>query len=334
MFKQEAKPTVKSNIGSDGAENTAMNDAVGLSDDDFEVLKAAKPAVKAESSMSGSRSTSEAPAPVNARSKRAAAAAPKKWVIDDDESESEDGGFLGDVGAMVKGIGGGEKSDSAAPTSGRLSLFSMARPGSSNGRPAADLPKLKAKPSRTFNLSDDEDETNYEMLAKSSPQKPTQARDNLDSFLSDDEDDIVPLTKKAPTKAPATKAAPKPVAKVVPKQKKAPAPKKAAEPEKPKPLALSPAAKAYAAKQTKMKLAKNAFSEDEDEEVEMDDDDEEEEEAPKPAVRARGRPARAAAVAKPKPIYVDSDEDMDDDDVDESAAVEDEPSEDDFDESE
>jgi DNA topoisomerase-2 len=197
-----------------------------------------------------------------------------------------------------------------------------------------DLPKVKSKPSKTFNISDDDDETNYEMLAKSSPHKaPPEPRDNLDSFLSDD-DDLVPMIKKAPVKAPAPKpAAPKVVPKAAPKAKKAPAPKKVAEPSQPKPVQLSPAAKAYAAKQSKMNLAKKAFSEDEDEDVKMDDDDEESP-PPKPAARGRGRPARAAAVTKPKTsIYVDSDDDeMDIDDNDESALVEDEPS-DDFDES-
>merc|ERR1711964_388316 len=106
-----------------------------------------------------------------------------------------------------------------------------ARPTSSHG---TDFPKLKTKPSRTFDLSDDADETNYEMLAKSSPHKAPPAKDNLDSFLSDDDEELVPVTKKIPVKAPA--------------------------------------AKAYAAKQNKMKLtSKNDFSEDEDEDVDMED---------------------------------------------------------------
>jgi DNA topoisomerase-2 len=333
MFKgaqSKAKPNANS-MGSDGADE--VDQASGLSDDDFETLKATKPASKDKES-SASRSTSEQPGPSNARGKRAAAAAPKKWVIDDDEeSESDDGKFLGDVGDMVKGIGSDNKTDNAA-TNGRLSLFAMSRPGSSHGKSVGDLPKVKSKPSKTFNISDDDDETNYEMLAKSSPHKaPPEPRDNLDSFLSDD-DDLVPMIKKAPVKAPAPKpAAPKVVPKAAPKAKKAPAPKKVAEPSQPKPVQLSPAAKAYAAKQSKMNLAKKAFSEDEDEDVKMDDDDEESP-PPKPAARGRGRPARAAAVTKPKTsIYVDSDDDeMDIDDNDESALVEDEPS-DDFDES-
>lgn len=324
MFENKPKPKPKpSPFGSDGAEEP--EEASGLDDDDFSVLKASNPAP-----VESSREPSEQRALPNARSKRAAAAAPKKWVIDDDEeSESDDDKLLGDVGAMVKGIGGGDKADATA-ANGRLSLFAMSRPGSSHGGRSTsnDLPKLKAKPSRTFDLSDDNDETNYEMLARSSPHKAAPApKDNLDSFLSDDEDLVPIIPKKALAKAPAPKAAAKPV----PKPKKAPAPKKAA-PEA-KPQALSPAAKAYAAKQNKMKLSKNVFSDDEEEEedVVMEDSP-----PPKPAARGRGRPPRAAAAAKPsKPIYIDSDDDdeMGVDDNDESALVDD-ASEDDFDESE
>jgi DNA topoisomerase-2 len=379
-FKQQ-KPKKSGGVGSDGVdEDEVLDDGSGLSDDDFAALKASKPASK-EKELSTSRGTSEQPGPTNARGKRAAAAAPKKWVDEaDEESESDDGKFLGDVGAMVKGIGG-NKIDNA--TKGRLSLFAMSRPDSSHGRTTSnDLPKVKAKPSKTFPLSDDEDDqTNYEMLAKSSPQKaPPALRDDLDSFLSeeddlvitkkaqpkvtsktatsklaskrnvisDDEDEEVLVPKKVVKKAAQPKVVeprdlssdeddePKPttkkplakVAKPAPKPKKAPAPKKAAEP---KPVALSPAAKAYAAKQRKLNPKKNAFSDDEDDDVDM-----EESPAPQPAARGRGRPARAAAVAKPKQsIYIDdSDNDeMDVDDNDESAMIEDEQSEDDFDES-
>jgi DNA topoisomerase-2 len=332
MFENKPKPKPGS-FGSDGAEEP--EEASGLDDDDFSVLKASNPAP-----VETSRENSEQRALPNARGKRAAAAAPKKWVIDDDEeSESDDDKLLGDVGAMVKGIGGGDQVDSAA-ANGRLSLFAMSRPGSSHGRSTSnDLPKLKSKPSRTFDLSDDNDETNYEMLARSSPHKAAPApKDNLDSFLSDD-DELVPIPKKAPAKA----VVPKVTAKPAPKPKKAPAPKKAAaepkkaEPKKaePKLQVLSPAAKAYAAKQNKMKLSKNVFSDDEEEEEE-EDVVMEDSPPPKPAARGRGRPARAAAAAKPsKPIYIDSDDedDMDVDDNDESALVND-ASEDDFDESE
>lgn len=387
----QAKPKPKANaFGSDGAEELS-----GMSDDDFAALGPAKPIKQ------GSRAPSEQPAlglgPANGRGKRAAAAAPKKWLDDDDEeSESDDGKFLGDVGAMVKGIGG-DAIDNAG-TNGRLSLFQMSRPGTSHGdRPSSSSghPKLKSKASRVFDLSDAADETNYEMLAKSSPHKAA-PKDNLDSFLSDEED-LVPITKKVPVKS-APAAAAKPIAKRGRKPKAAAAPEEPVEKAVEKPAALSPAAKAYAAKQSKLNFTKkDVFSDDEDDDIEMNDspppkpaakaaakakapakrnvisdddldmedspppkpaskaaaakpkakappkrtvisDDEDDEMAdsppPKPAT-GRGRPARAAvAKAKAAPIYVDSDDDsMEVDDLDASAVVEDEQSEDDFDDS-
>ncbi|KAL3421075.1 DNA topoisomerase 2 [Phlyctema vagabunda] len=196
------KPKAKGQ-GSDGA---AESDG-GLSDDDFAALTS-KPALKSKST---SRQPSEQPAVVTGRSKRAAAAAPKNWVVDDEESESDDG--LGDIDNMVKGIGARDVSEDK-PTNGRVSLFAMSRPDSSHiGRPTSSsgLPKPKAKASRTFDVSD-EDETNYEMLARSSPHKSAPApKDELDSFLSDDDD--LPII---PKKAPVAKAAPK----AVQKQKK------------------------------------------------------------------------------------------------------------------
>lgn len=363
MFAGKPKPKT-SGLGSDGADEGEFVEV--SSDEDFGALKKAVEPATTETSRAPSEQ------PVNGRTKRAAAAAPKKWIISDEEDEESDGGsLLGNIGAMVKGIGATDKSDGASANE-RVSLFAMSasRPGSSHGRAAStDLPKLKSKPSRTFDYSDDAaDETNYEMLAKSSPAKAAPV--NLDSYISDDDDDIIPMarvTKKIPVKPAAAKSAPKAAA--VPKPKKAPASKKAAEPAPAKPTQLSPAAKAYAAKQTKMKLtSKNAFSEDEDEDIEMDDspppkpvarapaakttkakptakkassEDEDEDlemdDSPPPKPAARGRPARAAAVPKAKkPVYIDNSDgdELDDGAEDESALVEEESEEeDDFDES-
>jgi DNA topoisomerase-2 len=388
MFNAKPKPKPKTGLGSDGADE-------GLSDDDFAALKA----VKTETAQA-SRAPSEQPGPANGRSKRAAAAAPKKWVIDDDESESDDSKYLGDVGDMVKGIGSKDSQDGRT-ANGRLSLFAMSGPsGSHTNRPTSSsgLPKPKPKASKAFDLSDG-DETNYEMLARSSPHKaPPAPKDTLDSFLSDEDDDIMPIvTKRAPVKAPAkapvkapavakafelsddaddmddlpiiskkpaskapTKAVAKaPIAKAPVKRapKKPAAPKETAPTIESKPSGLSPMAKAYAAKKAKSELLvnKDAFSEDEDD-IEMNDspppkrakapakrmvvsDDEEEDDVtmedsspPKPA--SRGRPARAAvakAKTTKKPIYIDSDEEDEEDEEDDSVMVEDEPSEDDFD---
>lgn len=289
MFNAKPKPKPKSGMGSDGAEDS-------LSDDDFAALGAAK-SVSAEAS----RSVSEQP--VNGRTKRAAAAAPKKWVIDDEESEDDDSKYLGDVGDMVKGIGGGE-TDAA---NGRVSLFAMSRPGTSHGdRPTSsnDLPKAKLKTSKPFELSDG-DETNYEMLARSSPHKAAPAQKNtLDSFLSDDDDEPV-MTKKAPAKAPSVAPAVKAPAKRGPKPKKALAKEPTPAPEA-KPAALSPAAKAYAAKKSKMELAakKDAFGEDEDGDIEMNDSP-----PPKPAAKT----TKAKGPAK-RAVLSDDDDDLDMDD--------------------
>lgn len=354
MFNAKPKPKSGNSMGADGTDEP-------LSDEDFAALGATKLA-----STEPSRSTSEQAA--NGRSKRAAAAAPKKWIVDDEESEDDDSKYLGDVGAMVKGIGSGDT------TSGRVSLFAMSRPGTSHGeRPSSsDLPKAKSKTNKASDFLDG-DETNYEMLARSSPHKAAPApKDTLDSFLSD-EDDLMPVSaKKVIVKAaPAARASSvAPVAKAP--AKRGPKPKKALAKEptpapQPQPVALSPAAKAYAAKKSKMDLAakKNVFSEDEDDDMEMndspppkpaakpaakatkakapaktavisdDDDNLEMSDSPPPKPAAgRGRPARAAvAKAKAKPIYIDSDDDEEEDFEASTVADEDEPTEDDFDDS-
>ena len=340
MFEKKSKPKA-TGLGLGGAsEEEGLS---GMSDDDFAALKADKPADK-ETSRAQSKQ------PANGRAKRAAAAAPKKWVIDDDdESESDDGKFLGDVGDMVKGIGGADQLDTTA-TNGRVSLFAMSHPGSSHGRStSSDLPKIKSKSSKTFDLTGEEDETNYEMLAKSSPHKaPPAVKNDLDSYLSDEDDDL-PVTKKPSVKVPAKRG---------PKPKSAAISRKVPEPSQPK-SHLSPAAKAYAAKQHKIKLSANIFSDDDDDEIVMNDsppprpaakiaaakpkakpapkkkiisDDEDEavkddseSPPPQPAARGRGRPPRAAAavVQAKKPVYIYSEDDELDEDQDESAVFED-----------
>jgi DNA topoisomerase II len=298
MFAQKQKPRPKlDGYGADGAEEVS-----GMSDDDFAAVVATKDA----------GAGGEQPG----RSKRAAAAKPKNWVVDDDESDSGDDKLLGDVGDMVKGIGMGSTNNAA--NNGRVSLFAMSRRGSSSGtRPSSSsgLAKGKGK-GKTAELTDN-DETNYEMLAKPSPHKTAPAPStNLDSFLSDDED-VMPLPALT-KKAPAAKAAPRPKKALLPKK---PTSSTSAPP---KPITLSPAAKAYALKQTKMKLkpqTKKALVSDDDEDIVMADDNSS---PPKPAAK---RPARAAAVVKAKkPVYIDSDDD-------ESAMVINDDSED-FDDSE
>jgi DNA topoisomerase-2 len=243
-------------------------------------------------------------APVEAPAKRAAASKAKTWLVDTD---SDDDNMLGDVGDLVKGIG----APAANSKVGRVSLHAMAQPNGSV------LPKAKPKSSRAFDV-DSMDDTNYEALAMSSPRKPH--GDDIDDFLSDDD---IPVSKPASSKVSAAAAKPKAPLAVVPtaakkrgrpagtkkskddeaetvtaKPKAAtkaaaaskPKAKAAAKPAAPKPVALSPAAKAYA----KKKAAR----------VISDDEDEDDVEAA-PAPAARARPGRAAA-AKAKPIVLES----------------------------
>ncbi|KAI0135994.1 type II DNA topoisomerase [Hypoxylon sp. NC0597] len=310
--KKETKPV-------DGA---ADSDSDPFSDDDFAKLK--NPVKKEETASD----ESDVEVQANPRSKRAAATKAKTWIVDDDESESDDDKMLGDVGDLVKGITKGNTSASENKT-GRLSLFSMSRPDSSSGN-STGL-KVKSKPSKALDL-DDHDDTNYEMLAKSSPHKNARG-DELDSFLSDD--DLPPITKAIskpkPTASSSEELKPKSKAATTATTKSAsgPAVKKARgrpagtknkgkdeAPAKkapaPKSTQLSPAAKAYAAKKEKTKPKKDIFDmdDDEDDDLEMAEPDSS---PPRPA--ARGRPGRAAA-AKKKPVYVLDDDDDDDDDDD------------------
>lgn len=169
VVEKKAKPAVKSSLFSknrprtDGTDDS--DDSDPFSDDDLAALKKKAP-VKEEAEE-------ESSAPALARTKRAAAAKAKSWVVDDDESESDnDDKMLGDIGNLVKSVGKTNGDASDTKTS-RLSLFPMSRPESSHGD-SATL-KAKSKPSKAsdfrFDDFDSNDDTNYEMLAKSSPHK-------------------------------------------------------------------------------------------------------------------------------------------------------------------
>jgi DNA topoisomerase II len=258
-----------------------------FSDDDFSALSRSKPAAKS-SQISKVAQTQPEPAADAGRNKRAATAkSAKAFLIDSDSDDVDD--MLGDVGAMVKGIG-----KTAGDDKGRVSLYAMARPQSSHDNGSETLPKLKTKPSKKFDM-DSADETNYEMLANSSPYK-SASKDNklVDDLLSDDDEPIRPAAIKASVKAAV--AAPEPkkrgrpaAAATKPKAKEVPKPKAA-----PKSTALSPAAKAYAAKK------KSAEDDSDDEMAEAD--------SPPPRPAARGRPGRAAAAKRP--VIVDEDSSM------------------------
>ncbi|KAK8118951.1 DNA topoisomerase II [Apiospora kogelbergensis] len=324
-FAEKFAPVKKTTDG-------AADESDAFSDDDFAVLKnnpskkaaVAAPVPKEEEDDSEMQEIS---APLPSRSKRAAAAKVKSFVLDDEsESDDDDDNMLGDVGALVKGIPG--TSDNSGEKTGRLSLFAMSRPESSNSA----APKSKAKSNRTFDF-DSNDDTNYEMLARSSPHKTV--RNDVDSFLSDDDD--MPVAKPAASKlksstssveeskpkapAPAVKKAARgrpagTKAKAKDDDVPAPAPAKKRAVAASKPVELSPAAKLYAKKKgvEKAKPKKGAYD--------MDDDDDEEDDiamadpdSPPPRPAARGRPGRAAAVKK-KPVYVVDDDDEDDEEDD------------------
>jgi DNA topoisomerase II len=314
IVEKKAKPAVKSSLFSKKARTDGADDSDPFSDDDFAALK--KEPVKEEED--------EDAGPVVARTKRAAATKAKSWIVDDDESEEseDDDKMLDDVGDLVKGVSNTKEESSDAKTS-RLSLFPMSRPESSHGDSGAV--KVKSKPSKAsdfkFDDFDSNDDTNYEMLAKPSPHKNKARNDDLDSFLSDD-DDLPPAPKlsskpKASASAASEEPKPKPKAKATtsasasapavkkPRGRPAGTAKKAAAP---KTTQLSPAAKTYAAKKSKAKAKKDDFDmeDDDEEDVAMDDP-----ESPPPRPAARGRPGRAAA-AKSKPVYVVEDDDDDD----------------------
>jgi DNA topoisomerase-2 len=265
------------------------------------------------------------------RTGRAATKQVPKYNIDNSDSDSDGDDLLGDVSTMVKTIG-------AAGSNG-VPLFkatATARPGSNGGvRPASAAGSSKVV-KKNSPIEIDDDTTNYEgLMPQPSPKRPAPRNVNDTIMSSDDDDDSLAVRKPAPSKLTAkpkltaTKAAPKPktTSTLVTKST----------------TALSPAAKAYAAKLAKTSgalskpapKAKKPVAIDSDDEMEdadaiandiLSDEEDEDEPTPKPAKRApAARPGRRAAAAKPAKYVV-----SDDDESDEAS----EPSFDDDDESE
>lgn len=313
----------KSNSKAKAAPAKKPSPVINLSDDedeDFAALSKPKGKARAAPAKKPSPAESEPESepepevveakPANGRSKRAAASKAKKWAFDDSDEESESDGdnMIGDVGALVRGIG----EPAADATNGRLSLFAMSRSEHGN----AAIPKLKTKQSRTNFDLDSPDDTNYELLAKSSPQKPTRSSD-IDELMSDDDD--APVAAKASSKAKQGKAPLNVVSAGAAKTGRSrPAGSKSTKTkDNLKPSKQSPAAKAYAAKKSSSAAAskgkKNTFDfsdeEDDDGDVRTGDS------PPAPAPRARGRPGRAAAAKKKTYALPSEDEEMSDADV-------------------
>ncbi|KAL9109718.1 MAG: hypothetical protein Q9227_005587 [Pyrenula ochraceoflavens] len=260
-----------------------------------------------------------------------AARKPISYVgISDSDSDNGDD-LLGDVSNMVKGIGAsnGEK------TTDSRTLFSssMSRPTSSAGLKTASRILKPAADSSA-------DETDYSKLVPQQSPRRSLLVTAKETKMSDDEDeeedeDMALLSVKKPQAKAATKTATS--GSTLSKQSKAPAksssksttatsktgrgrPKKdraregSVQPIGPsKKLQLSPAAKAYAAKQAKAK--KKVEESDEEMEAMADDilnsDDSIKGNSPPPR-KAAARPARRAATTKAAPRYV-LDDDSDDD---------------------
>ncbi|KAI4094435.1 MAG: hypothetical protein LQ344_002184 [Seirophora lacunosa] len=267
------------------------------------------------------------------RKARAAASKPVTYGLEGDSDDSGDA-MLFDVGKMVKGINGSTGDANSRPLFSTAS--SISRPGSSHG-----LPKKPTSASARVNDFDGADDTDYSKLAPPTTKKGS-AVTARHTVLSDEEDDSFdammaaskPAAPKPAAKNGASKAAQvavsKPAASKVTTAKaataKAPPVKKAlAAAAPPKKLPLSPAAKAYAAKQAKRtKVVHDDSSEDEDE-VEkvaneiMDDGEDDEDDDDLPATR---RPARRAAAVAPKKTWVVASGSEDEEEEEESAVFE------------
>lgn len=226
--------------------------------------------------------------PATARPGRRAATKPAAYTLDDSDDSNGDG-VIFDVGKMVKGIGNAPQ----VSTSNARHLFSAStsRPGSSAG-----LPKKSTTSGRQPIDLEAEDDTDYAMVAPvPTDKKAVTARETVisDDSMDDEDPFIAPAPKKAPAAAKPSKPTPKKAA--APAAKKATQSKILAEPKK---MPLSPAAKAYAAKQQKARAQRVVQDDSDDEEVEkvvnelLDEDDEMDDE---PVVGRR--PARRAAVA-------------------------------------
>ena len=344
-------------------------------DDDGEDDEDVFAAVAAEA-----KSQAPADSQTGGRAPRRAAAKPVKYAAaasDDSDASSDGEDLLGDVSNMVKGIPKNSRSDSALPasvdentTTKEKALFSAShgatasRPSSSSSGLASTAKPPRQSKARAVEEDDDDevDETDYRSLVpQGSPEKPA-ARNARDVRMSDDEDDdslVVPKPKAKPGSKPTAKAASSGT-KLQPKKPKVTKPALAEKKTQPtKPVTLSPAAKAYAAKQAKLKTvpskpdppkfegksktaaaskpaAKNkgrAKKQESDDESDEDVDrianeilSDDAEEAP-----PKARPSRRAATTTTKSRYVveaDSDEES------ESEAGEDGESEADFDDSE
>ncbi|MCJ1398050.1 DNA topoisomerase 2 [Xylographa trunciseda] len=209
------------------------------------VPKATKAVTKVDSDSEDEPSIR--PAAPASRAPRAAARKPVKYSVNSDSDSDNGDDMLFDVGKMVKGIGPSAESSTTTTRPLFSATASLSRPGSSAGLVA------RKSMARTLIESGSEDETDYTRLAPATNGGiKTTARTTV---LSDEDDDSdVFISKPAATNKPAPMVT-KPVAKPRGRPPVAKAPKTApaakVTEKEPKKLGLSPAAKAYAAKQAK-----------------------------------------------------------------------------------
>ncbi|KAK0257528.1 DNA topoisomerase 2 [Friedmanniomyces endolithicus] len=364
------------------AKTAAAKKKALMSDTEIDFGEVVKPRVKAAASKSapkkvssdsdsddfgGAALTSKVAAKPAGRGGRAAAQKPKRYAQDSDSDSNgsaSDDDVLEDVTAMVKGIG----PNSTLVNDGPTRLFhppSVSRPSSSSHKLAKASSKLGSK-KITADSDVSEDETNWEALARNSPQKaahhPISAGEaGLDS---DDDDELLDLDIKARPKPVVTttvKPAPKPKApaskvkesaaqqlKQKPVQKKTLVPSRLAAVAPPVAKPLSPAAKAYAAKQAKAgaqtagqggkakaagtkRLPVDSDTDEGEEEEDVDAlaneilSEEDDDDVPVKKGATGARPARRAAAAKPKAKYaLDDSLDAEEDDEESEADFEDE----------
>ncbi|PTB45651.1 hypothetical protein M441DRAFT_131000 [Trichoderma asperellum CBS 433.97] len=300
-----AKPKVKKEEQPEAVE---LSD--NFSDDDFAALSRSKPAV--------AKPAAAKPAAVKPAASKPAAAKPlqsrsvSETLFDaSSDSDEDDDKMLGDVGALVKGIGSKPPGESSA----RVSLHAMSRPDSSHGNTSSGaLSKPKIKSAKAFEF-DTDDETNYELLAKPSPLKATSQGSGED----DDEDELTAAKSKPAVKASVsaeTKKRGRPAGANSKAEGKAVSKHKVTLKAATTTSTLSPAAKRYAAK-------KKALNDSDDD---MEEAFADESIAPRPAARAR--PGRAAA-ANRKVIIDDEDSSMSVDEQDEEEEEEEEEESDD-----
>lgn len=260
--------------------------------------KAMKLSAPSDAEDSGEEMISKPPA----RGARVAAQKTMKYTLSSDSDTDNGDDLLGDVSKMVKGIG--TTNGDSSNESRTLFSSSMSRPGSSAGL------KPAAKPTKVPDF--DADETDYsKLIPQQSPQRSLLVT-SKDTRMTDDEDEdedpaapiaVLPKPKplaKTSKVGKANSAVPKPTAKAAKPRKEAP-----------KPTQLSPAAKAYAAKQAKSK--KTAIESDDDIDA-MADDILDSPSSSKGISKAESskapvaRPARRAAATKKKLTYIVDDE--------------------------